>query len=216
MSMPAPKPNRHLKAVKKTKSSDQQLKVPRSEYSKHPYLLQAVIECFVDGVLILTEQGECIHANDCSRRICRLLSEENLQDNFVPQSIWLICESLINSRELFPAQNMIIEAEIDANNGAVFRVRVRWLELDENDNPYLLVTIEDRKQSSHNAAIAEAKKYDLTPREAEVWLLRRANYSYKDIAAKLFITINTVKKHMKNVHAKQQASLWSEEEREIS
>lgn len=216
MSMPAPKPNRHLKAVKKTKSSDQQLKVPRSEYSKHPYLLQAVIECFVDGVLILTEQGECIHANECSRRICRLLSEENLQDNFVPQSIWLICESLINSRELFPAQNMIIEAEIDANNGAVFRVRVRWLELDENDNPYLLVTIEDRKQSSHNAAIAEAKKYDLTPREAEVWLLRRANYSYKDIAAKLFITINTVKKHMKNVHAKQQASLWSEEEREIS
>ncbi len=216
MSMPAAKPNRHLKALKKPKSSDPQLKVPRSEHSKHPYLLQAVIECFVDGVLILTEQGECIHANECSRRICRLLSEENLQVNFLPQSIWLICESLINSRELFPAQNMIIEAEIDANNGAVFRVRVRWLELAENDNPYLLVTIEDRKQSSHNAAIAEAKKYDLTPREAEVWLLRRANYSYKEIAAKLFITLNTVKKHMKNVHAKQQASLWSEEEREIS
>jgi DNA-binding CsgD family transcriptional regulator len=77
------------------------------------------------------------------------------------------------------------------------------------------VTLEDRKQSTQKAAIAEAKKYDLTPREAEVWLLRRAHYSYKEIAAKLYITVNTVKKHLKSVYAKQQVNLWSEEELEI-
>lgn len=211
MSMLAPKLNRHLKSVKSRNYSEQQSKVPYSDPSRHPYFLQAIIEGFVDGVLILTEQGEWIHANDCARRICHQLSSERLQNHLVPLPIWQICESLIESRELFPNEKMIIEAEISTNDTDVFRVRVRWLELGENDFSYLLVTIEDRKQSTHNAAITEAKKYDLTPREAEVWLLRRANYSYKEIAAKLYITINTVKKHMKNAYAKQQSRLWIEE-----
>ncbi|MEW6496476.1 MAG: LuxR C-terminal-related transcriptional regulator [Cyanobacteriota bacterium] len=209
--MLAPKLNRHLKSVKTRNSSTQQPKVPSSDPSRHPYLLQAIIEGFVDGVLILTEKGEWIHANDCAHRICHHFSSERLQNHLVPLPIWQICEALIESRELFPNEKMIIEAEIGTNDTDVFRVRVRWLEFGENDSPYLLVTLEDRKQSTHNAAIAEAKKYDLTAREAEVWLLRRANYSYKEIAAKLYITINTVKKHMKNAYAKQQSSLWSEE-----
>lgn len=211
MSMLVPKLNRHLKSVKTQNYSEQQSKVPYSEPSRHTYLLQAIIEGFVDGVLILNEQGEWIHANDCARRICQQFSSERLQNHLVPLPIWQICESLIESRELFPNERMIIEAEIGANDTDDFRVRVRWLELDENDSLYLLVTLEDRKQSTHNAALAEAKQYDLTPREAEVWLLRKANYSYKEIAAKLYITINTVKKHMKNVYAKQQSILWSEE-----
>jgi DNA-binding CsgD family transcriptional regulator len=74
-----------------------------------------------------------------------------------------------------------------------------------------LVTIEDRQQSTHNAALTDVKKYGLTPREAEIWLLRRANYSYKEIADRLFITLNTVKKHMKNIYAKQEGNLWVEE-----
>lgn len=211
MSMLAPKLNRHLKSVKTRNSSTPQPKVPSSDPSRQPYLLQAIIEGFVDGVLILTEKGEWIHANDCAHRICNHFSSERLHNHLVPVPIWQICEALIESRELFPHERMIIEAEIGKNDLEVFRVRVRWLELGENDSSYLLVTIEDRKQSTHNSALAEAKKYDLTPREAEVWLLRRANYSYKEIAAKLYITINTVKKHMKNAYAKQQSSLWSEE-----
>jgi DNA-binding CsgD family transcriptional regulator len=77
------------------------------------------------------------------------------------------------------------------------------LVLEENAHPYLLVTIEDRNQSTQNLAIADAKKYGLTRRETEIWLLRRANYSYKEIADKLCISINTVKKHLKNIHIKQ-------------
>jgi DNA-binding CsgD family transcriptional regulator len=118
---------------------------------------------------------------------------------------------LIDSRDLFPGQKMIIESEIHTNDLAVFRIRIRWLELDESERPYLLVTIEDRRQSTQNAAIADAKKYGFTPREAQIWLLRRANHSYKEIAAQLYITLNTVKKHMKNIYAKQQANLWVQE-----
>lgn len=215
MSKTAQKLNFHIKTVERHKSSEQQLEMSYSEYSRHSGLLPAIIEGFVDGVLILTRQGNWIHANESARRICNLLTPERFHNNLVPRQLWQICESLIESRELFPEERMIIEAEIDMKSAGIFRTRVRWLEIDENDAPYLLVTIEDRKLSTQNTAIAEAKKYDLTPREAEVWLLRRANYSYKEIAAKLYITLNTVKKHMKNVYAKQQATLWSEDVREI-
>lgn len=212
----APNLNRHFKTVSRLNSSEQQLKASHSQQSKHPYLLQAIVEGFVDGVLILTAQGEWIHANKRARRICQQFSSEQLHGNSVPLPIWQICESLMESRELFPQQKMIIEAEINTNHASSLRVRVRWLEFSENDSLYLLVTIEDRNQSTQNATVAEAKKYNLTPREAQVWSLRRANYSYKDIAAKLYITTNTVKKHLKNVYAKQQETIWSEADQAIS
>jgi DNA-binding CsgD family transcriptional regulator len=42
-------------------------------------------------------------------------------------------------------------------------------------------------------------------------LLRRANYTCKEIAAELYISLNTVKKHMKNIHAKREKALHSED-----
>lgn len=216
MSMLAPKLNRHLKTVEKQNSSDKWLKASHSQHSKHLNLLQAIIEGFMDGVLILTDQGELIHANQRALRICQQFSSEQLQPNLVPLPIWRICESLLDSRELFPEQTMIIEVEIDTYNAEVLRVRVRWLQFDPSDAPNLLVTIENRSQSTNNTAFTEAQQYNLTPRESEVWSLRRANYSYKEIAAKLYITTNTVKKHLKNVYAKQQTRGWSQEERDMS
>lgn len=207
MSILAPKLCTYATSLETQSDSKQQLKDNHSQHTRQPSLLQAIIEGFVDGVLILTEQGEWIHSNDCAQYICQqLVQDMSLANNSVPQPIWQVCESLIESRVLFPDERMIIEAEIDRGNSPNFRIRVRWLELDTSKPPYLLVTIEDRHQSTQNAAITEAKKYGLTRREAEVWLLRRANYSYKEIAARLYITLNTVKKHMKSVYAKQQAT----------
>lgn len=216
MSMLAVKLNRHLKTVERLNSSDKQLKASHSQHLKHSDLLQAIIEGFMDGVLILTEQGELIHANKCARRLCQQFYSDQFQSNLVPLPIWRICESLLDNRELFPERTMIIEAEINRNNADIWRVRVRWLQFDQSDAPNLLVTIEDRSQSTNNTVFTEAQQYNLTPRESEVWSLRRANYSYKEIATQLYITTNTVKKHLKNVYAKQQTSEWSQEERNIS
>ncbi len=207
----APQLNSKIETFTKLNFSEKQLKVAQSQQTKPPAFLQAIIEGFVDGVLILTEQGDWVHANEYARRICYQLSQGTSQVNAVPQPIWNVCQSLIDSQELFPEVKMIIESEVDTENLGVFRIRARWLVLDESVRPYLLVTIEDRRQSNQNIAIADAQKYGLTRREAEVWLLRRANYSYKEIAAKLYITHNTVKKHLKNIYAKQQENLWTEE-----
>ncbi|BAY66362.1 LuxR family transcriptional regulator [Calothrix brevissima NIES-22] len=122
----------------------------------------------------------------------------------IPQEIWYICQSLIESYELFTSEKIIIESEIQPKPTIKLRVRARWLELSASPSNFLLVTIEDCNQHSQSIAIADAKKYNLTEREIEVWQLRLANLSYKEIANKLFITINTVKKHLQNIHAKQQ------------
>ncbi len=174
---------------------------------KQPSLLQAVLEGFIDGVLILTDQGEWIHANDCARRICRQLTQGVSQTDRVPQEIWRVCKSLIDNLNRYPNKPVMVEDEITTAAAASYRLRAQWLNLDMMQRPCLLVTLEDRLQSIRSAAIAESRRYRLTPREIEVWLRYRANYSYKEIAEELFITCNTVKKHMKNIHAKRQATL---------
>ncbi|MGB3761515.1 MAG: helix-turn-helix transcriptional regulator [Rivularia sp. (in: cyanobacteria)] len=177
----------------------------KSKYEKKQpasklHLMQAVIESFVDGIFILTMHGELVHANERARCICK---------GEVPAEIQRICQSLSESSQLFPSQNISIESEINTQSAAKIRVRARWLQANESNNDYLIVTLEDRKQTNQSMAISEARKYALTEREAQVWLLRRANYSYQEIAQELYITINTVKKHLKNIYAKQQEAVNS-------
>jgi DNA-binding CsgD family transcriptional regulator len=167
------------------------------------YLLQAVIESFVDGILILTTEGEVLHINDCARHVCRQLMGDRDKGNAVPKEVWHVCESLIDSRDIFPEENIFMEYQIETDSTVSLRIRARWLQLGDNKYNYVLVTLEDRQQTTQSIAIADARKYGLTDREAEVWLLRRADLSYQQIADKLFITINTVKKHLKNIYAKQ-------------
>jgi DNA-binding CsgD family transcriptional regulator len=195
-------------------------------------LLQSVIASFMDGILILTITGELVHANEYARNICRQLigqdttndgdrwmhgtltqksvahSKSNIQNlqwcDVVPQAIWRVCQSLIESRELFPTEKILVESEIITKEGITLRIRVRWLKISARNEELLLVTVEDCQQYAHSIAIADAQKYNLTDREMQVWLLRRANHSYQEIANQLYITINTVKKHLKNIYAKQQ------------
>lgn len=177
-------------------------------HTKQAYstLLQGVLEGFMDGVLVLTAQREWVHGNKYACQICQQLQDSS-QPNSVPKEIWRNCQALIDSREFYGNQSVIIESEITIDHSTAFRVRTRWLQLEFSEDPCILITIEDQRQSLRNIAIAEGFKYNLTPREAEVWSLRRVNYSYKEIAAELFISLNTVKKHLKNIHAKQEMAL---------
>ncbi|NEQ86703.1 MAG: helix-turn-helix transcriptional regulator [Moorea sp. SIO2I5] len=168
-----------------------------------PLLIKAIIEGFVDGVLILTTNQELFHANECGRRMCSQISQGKLPINSIPEPIWRVCESLIYSRKWFSDRKLIIEDEINVDKSVKFRVRVRWLTLDLSRDPYLLVTLEDKDQSTKNSVITDVINYGLSEREQEVWLLKKANLTYEEIAQQLYISINTVKKHLKKIYAKQ-------------
>lgn len=203
------------RSIKSNTSEYQSLKNQHLQSISQIYLLQTVIESFVDGILILTTQGELVHINEYARQICCQLDRGVALQNKIPGEIWRVCQYLIESSDFFCKEEMSIESEIEvnnllANNLLKLRIRCRWLILSGGENRnFLLITLEDRDRTTEGIAIADAKKYGLTSRETEVWQLRRADLTYKEIAAKLSITTNTVKKHIKSIYAKQQGLISS-------
>lgn len=168
-------------------------------------LFFGVFEELIDGILILTEQGELVYANASAGRICQQLVQGNSPPNLGTQDlgtqkIWPACQSLIeNCISVFKPKTRI-ESEISVEKLGTFRLRVQWLRLEETD--YQVILIEDCSQSLQNLVNSQVQTYGLTPREAEVWSLSRTHHTYREIAEQLYITLNTVKKHMKNIHAK--------------
>ena len=168
--------------------------------------LLSVLEGLVDGILIVSPHGKMIFANTPATELCHQLTHQ-LSHQLSPQQqypteVWRSCEALIESRQWYGDRPLVIESELHTENNQTYRICVQWLQLDE---PCLLVRLEDQQRSLQSLAVTEAKKFGLTPREAEVWFLKRCNLSRKEIASRLYITIDTVKKHLGNIQAKRQA-----------
>ena len=171
-----------------------------------PEFLQAVLEGFLDGILVLTDQKQLLYANQTAERLCHRSSQALQSSLSLPREIWRACEALIDSRSLYPDRLLVIESEMEAKETAL-RVRVQWLSLQEFERPCLLVRLQDQQQAAQSLAIAEAQTWRLTDRETQVWGLRRSGSSRKQIAAELHISEDTVKKHLGNIHSKRQIHL---------
>lgn len=171
-----------------------------------PFLLQELLEDLINGVLIVTEAMEIIYTSESARRILRQINPDSSPTGSLPQEICHICQFLIESRKLFPEQYWMIESKVVTEKEVAFTTSIRWIKLDTVSTPCLILIMEDEYQNIRNMALAEAQMYGLTDRETEVWLLHRANYTYNQIAVELNISPNTVKKHLKSVHVKQQAT----------
>ncbi|MBD1917818.1 MULTISPECIES: helix-turn-helix transcriptional regulator [Cyanophyceae] len=164
-------------------------------------LLSAVLEGFVDGILVLTEDGTCIHSNQKGRALCRDLSGGD-SSNFLPPSLRAMCVHLQESREFYPETLLVLTQEFRSCSGHQIRARIQWLELPATTSAYLLISLENQTYAAHASAMLEAVQYNLTPRERAVWVLRRANRTYDEIGRELYITVNTVKRHLKSIYAK--------------
>ena len=165
-------------------------------------LMQGVLEGFMDGVLILSHQGKLVYASSNAHKIIEKITQSEMQAQLMSREIKRIYQAVRDSCELYPEKPIVIESEISNQGSEALRLRARWLQLETDKQPLILIILEDQNHSIQSLVITEAQKYGLTPREAEIWLLRRANYSYKEIATELFISLNTVKKHIKNIHGK--------------
>ncbi|MEM7725944.1 MAG: LuxR C-terminal-related transcriptional regulator [Cyanobacteria bacterium P01_A01_bin.45] len=161
--------------------------------------LRDVIESLDDGVMILNQQNQqqVIYIN---QKASQLLSE--IKKN--ASSICNICHSLIKNQDKLFQSYAVLSDEVTVQKNQTIRIRARKLELSDIGNNCLLVIIENKSESLEKSANVEAIQYKLTRRESEIWMLYKAKYSYKEISEKLYITTNTVKKHMKNIHAKRQ------------
>ncbi len=171
----------------------------------------AVMEGFLDGVMILTPQGEIFHINQRALELCNLLGTDDCQKaESLPPCLWAVCEQLIEGRDIFPDHNLVLTQTLDCIERRSVRVRVQWLALEAEATLFLLVILEDQTEIAKAAAMLDSVRFGLTSREVEVWMLRSINYSYEEIAAELFITLNTVKRHLKSIYAKRKEVLGDE------
>jgi len=167
--------------------------------------LLAILEGFLDGILVLTTEQQLLYINNPAYRLCQQFHNQNAA-NSIPPEIWQVCEALLESHELCPNKLLVMESDVMCEE-MTLRVRVQWLKLEEFEHSCMLVRLQDKKQSMQTIAIAEAQNWRLTERETQVWSLRRNGLRRKQIAAELYISEDTVKKHLGNICAKRQSYL---------
>ncbi|MEM1279553.1 MAG: helix-turn-helix transcriptional regulator [Cyanobacteria bacterium P01_H01_bin.152] len=165
---------------------------------------KASLATHLGNVLILTEAGKVLYASETLQDCLRSLTD-NPGTTSLPQEIIVICQILRQCRHRFPHQHWTTEFDILTKDAIALRIRSRWLKLDGFEQPCILLIVEDRRQMVQDIVLDEAQHWGLTPREQEVWLLHRDGCTYDQIAAKLIISKNTVKKHMRSIHAKRRA-----------
>jgi DNA-binding CsgD family transcriptional regulator len=174
--------------------------------------IDEIFNGFSDGLLIVTDQGTLVCANQYARLICHSLMQDTHHSAFVPKEVWQICRVVteLDHTTSCPEPISVLEGEFYAGHLNSIRVRTRWVQLNASDRPSLLVILEDKAQLTRQMAIAEAQNCGLTPRETQVWLLHRAGNSRSQIAAQLYISVETVKKHIKSTRAKRELAQWQQ------
>ena len=163
-------------------------------------ILRAALEGLQDGFIVADQTGSILKINAPAQRICSLLSPKT---NKLPSEIWSVCQSALKNQNLLSFQKMGLDAEIILPELGTVRIRVQNIHLSQT--PYLMVVLEDRQQTLRNKALSDAALYGLTERETEVWQLRLRGADYSEISTTLWISANTVKKHVKNILAKQRS-----------
>ncbi|MEM9485751.1 MAG: helix-turn-helix transcriptional regulator [Cyanobacteria bacterium P01_F01_bin.116] len=184
---------------------------PEESFDMQATLLLAAIESFTVGLVIIAQDGTVLHRNSRAQALLGHLSYSSC--NLIPDRIWRACKNLVEEEPnglLSLDHKIVLEDEISTSQGTILvkTQRFNWEYQTHKDNNCFLITLENREQSLITIAKQEAQRYGLTTREADVWGLKRMDKTYKEIAQTLFISENTVKKHLKNIYAKKEQSKW--------
>ena len=169
-------------------------------------ILRAALEGLQDGFIIANQMGQIEKINAPAQRICSLLKAKATA---LPAEIWRVCQPVLRNLDLLGFQNNGLDADIILPNLGAVRIRVQNIQISQV--PYLLIVLEDRQQSIHNKALSDAALLHLTERESQVWQMRLRGLDYSEISRALWISQNTVKKHIKNILAKQRSHQDDEE-----
>ncbi len=168
-------------------------------------VLQDVLDASIDGALILNVKGEVLHINYTALQLLTLLNSNTSEDLPLPPEVGHSCQTLIDNRNLPPNRIRIVEYKIYVGTSHKIRIRAQWIDLENKGDKRILVVLQDEYRSIRQLVLQEPEQYKLTPREAEILQLYQS-FNYKEIASQLWISISTVKKHMRNIHSKMQES----------
>jgi DNA-binding CsgD family transcriptional regulator len=170
-------------------------------------LLKVVLATLMDAVMVVSPDGLIRQSNPKARQLCDRINQTTPgphHPDHLPSPIQPLFAALRESRDLFPEQRVLPEFELNLDDHTPLRIRGQFLDIPraDGDVPYVLITIENRQESLHSVAIGDAQRFGFTAREREIWYMRLLGHSYREISTILFITENTVRKHVKSILAK--------------
>jgi DNA-binding CsgD family transcriptional regulator len=187
----------------------------------------SLLELLPQGVMVVSRSLRLIYWNSKAKELCQAQMGVDLATATVPDSISEACYRLI--RDSAPnSASLFIRDERSGN--VSLRISARWLASASMPQPrstgdplslaqqsigtpngfsvdqsFIVVFLENCDEVMEQEMRIQQKKYDLTEREAEIWMLLRKEYTYQDIAKMLQISLNTVKTHVKNIYAKRRS-----------
>ena len=217
-------PRRSLGAVPDRQRLGNPGRMPPAESSNLSPVWSSMIEALPQGVILAARSLKPIYWNLKAKELCESLSDTAVTPVELPLVIVEVCHRLIRENR---SENSTLVMECQTFEGQTIRISVRWLyptamcdnggsghsagfkevrsDLQDERQPYILVFLENCSDVLQKELRIEQKKYDLTEREAEIWMLLRQEYTYQEIARMLQISLNTVKTHVKNVYAKRRS-----------
>jgi hypothetical protein len=166
-------------------------------------ILEEIDLVAIEGVAIFDSQLELVYKNGLGYLILEQLSQFSSLEKGIPREIQSICKWMHECRLCFQQQKWVMSFKIVMAPLRLFQVHAKWIKIRTNPEDFLLLRMEDQNQFFSDVMAEEAKRYGLTLREQEVWSCHLQGDTYKEIARKLGITPNTVKKHMKSILSKQ-------------
>lgn len=164
------------------------------------------------GFILFDETGQLLQSTAKADEFCMLLQKSIPGQAFgmpdpqscgeLPEQVTTLRDFLINSCIDFPEHTLHLYDTVLLPGGIRLHLKVEWIDLVDQPNKCILISIDDLTRIAHHRAVSDAYRYGLTNREAEVWELYLTGLSYRKVSEKLVIALNTVKKHMKSIFSK--------------
>lgn len=163
------------------------------------------------GFILFDHSGNLLRSTTMADKLCLLLQKGvpgqafgPIDDelNGLPDQLTALTNFLIDSCHDFPDHTLQLYDTVFLPGGIRLYLKVEWIDLVDQPQKCMLLTLEDLTKIAHHRAQCDAYRYGLTIRETEVWELYLQGYSYREVGEKLMIALNTVKKHMKGIFGK--------------
>lgn len=159
----------------------------KEEREQEQTLFRKKMEHSNDGYILLNDKKQVVYQNESAYNMVEDILMKNDMKSFL--------EQLLNQAKIHDQSQLIVSASMN-----YYVVSIVKNSQYNKDEPYYLIHLQQKNVPSSD--LQKMNNTPLTNRESEVCGLILNGYTNDEIAEKLIISINTVKRHIQNIFRK--------------